>query len=89
MRNFIDAVSKINENAEAFEHLETQVQQKLDEIGCALFGVRTLETQNSDSLDFHDIPVWNIREALARAYSMGQQARGSFLTKENIIDSGS
>ena len=26
--------------------------------------IETLETRNSDRLDFHDVAVWNVREAL-------------------------
>lgn len=33
--------------------------------------VDTLETRNSDSLDFHDVAVWNIRHALAAAFNAG------------------
>lgn len=32
-----------------------------------------LDTQNSDSLDFHEIAVWNIKAALEAAYQAGQQ----------------
>ena len=35
-------------------------------------GVETLDTQNSDSLDFHDISVWSLRDALAEAYAAGR-----------------
>ena len=31
------------------------------------FRIETLETQNSDRLDFHDVAVWSIRAALERA----------------------
>jgi len=34
----------------------------------------TLETQNSDSLDFHDLAVWRIKEALEEAYKAGFEA---------------
>lgn len=33
--------------------------------------VPTLETRNSDSLDFHSCAVWQIREALIEAYEEG------------------
>ena len=36
--------------------------------------VRTLETRRSDALDFHDVAVWSIREALERAYAAGRGA---------------
>ncbi len=31
----------------------------------------TLETQNSDSLDFHELAVWQIKELLEMAYKSG------------------
>ena len=35
--------------------------------------IQTLETRNSDSLDFHDVAVWSLREALAAAYKAGAE----------------
>lgn len=37
-------------------------------------GLDTLDTRNSDALDFHDLAVWNIRAALEAAYHAGEQA---------------
>lgn len=34
--------------------------------------IETLETRRSDSLDFHDVAVWEIRAALEAAYRAGQ-----------------
>lgn len=34
-------------------------------------GLETLETRNSDSLDFHDLSVASIRQALAAAFAAG------------------
>jgi len=34
-------------------------------------GIETLETRNSDSLDFHDTAVWCIRQALEAAFKAG------------------
>jgi len=36
--------------------------------------VDTLETRKSDSLDFHDLPVWSLRAALEAAYEAGRRA---------------
>ena len=33
--------------------------------------IDTLETRNSDSLDFHDVSVWGVKEALIAAYQAG------------------
>jgi hypothetical protein len=35
--------------------------------------IETLETRNSDSLDFHDVGVWCVRDALEAAFRAGQQ----------------
>lgn len=37
-------------------------------------GFITLETRHSDSLDFHDVAVWQIKEALEAAYEAGAEA---------------
>lgn len=36
--------------------------------------LETLETRNSDSLDFHDSAVWAIRSALVAAFEAGRRA---------------
>ncbi len=38
------------------------------------FHLETLETRNSEGLDFHDVAVWSIRAALAAAFASGQAA---------------
>ena len=38
-------------------------------------GIETLETRRGDSLDFHDVAVWSVLEALNRAYELGCQQR--------------
>lgn len=39
--------------------------------------IDTLETRHSDSLDFHDVAVWRIKDALQAAFNAGQQAANS------------
>lgn len=36
--------------------------------------IETLETRESDRLDFHDVAVWSVREALKKAYAAGHEA---------------
>jgi len=38
------------------------------------FRIETLETQNWDRLDFHDVAVWAIRAALEEAFEAGRRA---------------
>jgi hypothetical protein len=39
-------------------------------------GFSTLEERGGGSLDFKDVAVWSVRDALARAYLAGVQAKG-------------
>ena len=44
------------------------------EIASKHFFIETLETRNSDRLDFHDVAVWAMRNALEEAYAAGLAA---------------
>jgi len=46
----------------------------LAEIAAKHLGVETLAEQHLDSLDFHEVPVWDLRAALAAAYEAGHAA---------------
>jgi hypothetical protein len=37
-------------------------------------GIATLETRQSDSLDFHEVSVWGVKNALSHAYQAGVNA---------------
>jgi hypothetical protein len=43
----------------------------VSKIASQVLGLKTLETQNSDNLDFHELSVENIRIALNAAYEAG------------------
>ena len=47
----------------------------LADIAARHLHLETLETRNSDSLDFHDMAVWSIKAALEAAYEAGRQSR--------------
>lgn len=49
--------------------------QLFEEIAKEHLNTETLETRNSDSLDFHDVSVWGITAALEAAYQAGLNAR--------------
>lgn len=54
---------------------ETDLNTLLTQIATAqLIGVDTLEAQGSDSLDFVEVSVWGIKDALTAAFIAGQQA---------------
>jgi len=38
------------------------------------YRIDTLKTQNSDTLDFHDLAVWQIKDMLEKAYKAGKAA---------------
>lgn len=37
--------------------------------------IETLETRNADGLDFHDVAVWSLKDALDAAFEAGRKAR--------------
>ena len=48
-----------------------QIEQLLSQIAQQHLGIETLVTRRSDSLDFHDVAVWCLRDALEAAFSAG------------------
>lgn len=51
------------------------IDQLLTEIAKKHLSLETLETRNRDSLDFHDVAVWSLKEALQEAYEAGLNAK--------------
>ena len=51
-----------------------QLDQLLARIAQEHLFIETLETRNSDSLDFHDVGVWCVKSALMAAYQAGLAA---------------
>jgi len=50
------------------------MNKELQTIAKKVLDLETLETKNSDSLDYKEQTVWNIKEALEQAYKAGQQS---------------
>lgn len=46
----------------------------ISEIAAKYLGVKTLETQNSDPLDFHDLAAWSLKAALEAAFNAGYES---------------
>jgi hypothetical protein len=46
--------------------------ETLAEIARTHLHIETLETQRADRLDFHDVSVWGVRDALTAAFDAGQ-----------------
>ena len=55
---------------QAAQTLEQQMQQ----IALDHLFIETLETRNSDRMDFHEVSVWGVKSALMAAYEAGRQA---------------
>ena len=49
----------------------SKLEQLLTQIAQSNLGIETLETRKSDSLDFHDVAVWCLRDALEAAFNAG------------------
>ena len=47
------------------------MDQLLTQIAREHLHIETLETRRSDSLDFHDVAVWCVRDALEAAFKAG------------------
>ena len=47
----------------------------IDRIAHEILGLETLEKRNRDSLDFHDLSVWQIKKALEAAYLAGARSK--------------
>jgi len=56
------------------------IEESLDDstilgIAQTILGVATLETQNNDRADFHEIAVWSLKEALIAAFKAGRDSK--------------
>ena len=47
---------------------------QLESIARRALGIETLKTRKSDGLDFHEVSVWQLQEALRLAYQAGFDA---------------
>lgn len=45
----------------------------INRIAREVLGLETLQSRKLDSLDFHDLAVWVIQEALEKAYEAGRK----------------
>jgi hypothetical protein len=46
----------------------------ISEIAVKFLGVKNLETQYSNALDFHDLAVWTLKAALEAAFNAGYES---------------
>lgn len=54
--------------------MPTERDTTINRIAEEALGLETLETRKMDGLDFHDLSVWSIKEALEQAYEAGRQS---------------
>ena len=59
-----------------------QLENLLTQIAQQHLRIETLETHKSDGLDFHDVAVWCLRDALEAAFNAGVE-QGSKATKSD------
>ena len=50
------------------------LDQQLQQIALDHLFIESLETRNSDRMDFHEVSVWGVKSALMAAYEAGRQA---------------
>lgn len=52
------------------------MREAVERIAREVLQIQTLEAQNSDRLDFHEVSVWSVRDALGEAFIAGRSAGG-------------
>lgn len=52
----------------------TDRDSTLREIASRILDIETLATRRSDGLDFHEVAVWSVKQALEAAYDAGLAA---------------
>lgn len=63
---------------------KTPADPRLVKIAQDWTNVPTLETRNSDSLDFHDVGVGALRAALEAAYELGKRDAAEAIHRANF-----
>ncbi|MAX27607.1 MAG: hypothetical protein CMJ19_24180 [Phycisphaeraceae bacterium] len=61
-------------NTKTTKRTQAYKDATVNEIAQRILGIDTLQTRKSDSLDFHEVAVWNIKEALEAAFEAGRKA---------------
>ena len=49
--------------------------EALANIAATILNLETLDTRKRDSLDFHELAVWQVKKALEAAYTAGRDAK--------------
>jgi hypothetical protein len=59
--------------------MKPAIRKLLSAIAAKELNIPTLETRGRDSLDFHEVSVWSLAEALSAAYKAGHLAATAYL----------
>lgn len=51
--------------------LSIAANEELENIAHTVLAIETLETRERDGLDFHEVAVWDLKQALRAAYLAG------------------
>ena len=60
------------------------INEIIESIAANQLGIETLETRQADSLDFHEVAVWEVREALKQAVLAGAKQEAIQRAKQKI-----
>lgn len=71
--SFEKSISKIT--GKTFMPKATELDTLLTQIAHKYLGVETLYAWNADSMDFHEVAVWQLKAALIDAYNAGKLAK--------------
>lgn len=53
--------------------MKNNINEELELIAHRYLRISTLETRNSDELDFHEVSIWSLKEAFEAAYELGRR----------------
>jgi hypothetical protein len=59
--------------------MKPAIRKLLSALAAKELDIPTLETRGRDSLDFHEVSVWSVAEALCAAYKVGELAANASL----------
>lgn len=74
---YANSIEKGTGQSPESEYKMTNTETKneiLEGIAKNILRIETLETRNDDKLDFHEVSVWSLKEALELAYETGRKA---------------
>jgi len=55
--------------------MEKELKKQIEEIAKKTMGFETLKERKSDSLDFKEVSIWSVEEALMAAYNLGKKSK--------------